>query len=307
MQLRDAPGSGYPGVGRPWCRDALTPRTQHNAPGAACCQLSPTTIPAPPQKLDSGTAPCRRVAARSLPRIPAVPPVPLPSDAERRMGCGGRGGRQAELCERRMSPSGLQGLHRARGVPSWRTRGGPGSCSPLCGGLLGHGVPVGPALWARRGVGVQWGGSVLCVLPATSPSVAFRSTWGTRGLPPPAGPIGMYGSSCPGAARGREVKDHRRGTALGGALQRAGGGSLTLRLRLCTPRTGGRASKPPCSCVVLRSGLQGGDGRGAAGWDSALCCFVPPSWAAQWLNGAELLLPLAALLADQAGMALRRW
>lgn len=158
MQLRDAPGSGYPGVGRPWCRDALTPRTQHNAPGAACCQLSPTTIPAPPQKLDSGTAPCRRVAARSLPRIPAVPPVPLPSDAERRMGCGGRGGRQAELCERRMSPSGLQGLHRARGVPSWRTRGGPGSCSPLRGGLLGHGFPVGPALWARRGVGVQWGG-----------------------------------------------------------------------------------------------------------------------------------------------------
>lgn len=50
----------------------------------------------------------------------------------------------------------------------------------------------------------------------------------------------------------------------------------------------------PCSCAVLRSGLQGGDGRGAAGWDSALCCFVPPSWAAQWLNGAELLLPVGS-------------
>lgn len=50
----------------------------------------------------------------------------------------------------------------------------------------------------------------------------------------------------------------------------------------------------PCSCVVLRSGLQGGDGRGAAGWDSALCCLVPPSRAAQWLNGAELLLPVGS-------------
>lgn len=215
-----------------------------------------------------------------------------------------------------MGPSGLRGSCCARGVPSCRTRGGPVSCSPLHGGLLGHEIPVGPALWARRGVGVQRGGSVLCVLPAASPSTAFCST---RGLPPPTGPMGMYGSSCPGAARGREAKDHRRGTALGGALQRAGGGSLTLRLRLCTTRTGGRASKPParreheggggwlhrgscgvqgrggsspCSCVVLRSGLQGGDGRGAAGWDPALCCLVPPSRAAQWFNGAELLLPV---------------
>lgn len=242
--------------------------------------LEPHASPTgPAQKLDSGTAAWRSDAVRSRPRstVPRAPggpgggcggpPAPLPSEAERRSRRKGCRGRLAELCERLMGGSGLCGLLQSAAppaLPSCRPRGGLCSCSPLPGGLLllgcRRGVTSAPALRARCSVGVQRGSSAFLGVPAASPSEGLRAwgaAWGLPSSPTPAGRMARWGrrGRCPGSrctssspgvpgARGREVKDQRRGTGLGGPSRRAGG-SFTLRLRLWTPRTEGLASKPP--------------------------------------------------------------